>query len=63
LAKTRLGDTARTAELRQRQLAIIIDGQSARGAGELPGTPPSWQEQVSRWTPGSDRPSLRARLE
>ena len=63
LAKTRLGDTTRTAELRQRQLAIIIDGLSARGAAELPGTPPSWQEQVSRWTPGSDRPSLRAGVE
>jgi AcrR family transcriptional regulator len=63
LAKTKLGDAARTAELRQRQLAIIIDGLSARGAAELPGTPPSWQEQVSRWTPGSNRPSLRAGVE
>jgi hypothetical protein len=63
LAKTRLGDTARTVELRQRQLAIIIDGLSARGATELPGTPPSSEEQASRWTPGSDRPSLRAGVE
>ena len=63
LAKTRLGDAPRTAELRQRQLAIIIDGLSARGAAELPGTPPSWEEQASRWTPGSDRSSLRAEVE
>jgi AcrR family transcriptional regulator len=54
LAKTRLGDIARTAELRQRQLAIIIDGLSARGAAELPGAPPSWQEQASRWMPGNE---------
>ena len=63
LAKTRLGDAARTAELRQRQLAIIIDGLSARGAAELPGAPPSWEEQASRWTPGSDRPPRRANME
>ena len=63
LAKTQLGDTARTAELRQRQLAIIIDGLRFPGAAELPGTPPSWQEQVSRWTPGSDRQSQRAKVE
>jgi AcrR family transcriptional regulator len=30
LARTKLGDTARTAELKQRQLAIIIDGLSGR---------------------------------
>jgi hypothetical protein len=51
LALTRLGDAARTAELKQRQLAIIIDGLRAPGSAQLPGAPPSWQEQESRWTP------------
>jgi AcrR family transcriptional regulator len=63
LAKTKLGDAARTAELRQRQLAIIIDGLSIRQAAELPGTPPSWQEQASRWTPASDGPSKGRKVE
>ena len=63
LAKTRLGDAARTAELRQRQLAIIIDGLSARGGAEVPGAPPSWEEQASRWTPAANRPPRRANME
>jgi AcrR family transcriptional regulator len=51
LAKTKLGNQARTAELKQRQLAIIIDGLRAEGASELPGMPPTWREQESRWRP------------
>jgi AcrR family transcriptional regulator len=51
LAKTKLGDAYRTAELKQRQLAIIIDGLHTPGSADLPSTPPSWQEQQSRWTP------------
>jgi AcrR family transcriptional regulator len=51
LAKTRLGDVDRTAELKQRQLAILIDGLRAPAAADLPGAPPSWQEQESRWMP------------
>jgi AcrR family transcriptional regulator len=51
LAKTKLGDADRTAELKQRQLAIIIDGLRAPGSADLPSAPPSWQEQESRWTP------------
>jgi AcrR family transcriptional regulator len=50
LAKTRLGDGNRTAELKQRQLAIIIDGFRADRAASLPGAPPTWEEQESRWT-------------
>jgi AcrR family transcriptional regulator len=57
LAKTRLGDANRTAELKQRQLAIIIDGLRAPGAADLPGAPPSWQEQESRWTRPRERSS------
>ncbi|HKX14224.1 MAG TPA: hypothetical protein VJN19_03450, partial [Propionibacteriaceae bacterium] len=51
LAKTRLGDADRTAELKQRQLSIIIDGLRAPGTADLPGEPPSWQEQENRWIP------------
>jgi AcrR family transcriptional regulator len=57
LAKTRLGDTDRTAELKRRQLAILIDGLRAPGSADLPDAPPSWQEQESRWTPAGVRPS------
>src|SRR6516164_9296604 len=52
LAGIKLGDAARTAELRQRHLAVIIDGlRSARGiaAGQrapIPGHPPTWEEQT-----------------
>src|SRR5690242_5155382 len=55
LAGIKLGDTARSAELRQRHLAVIIDGlRSAQGAatGErahVPGQPPTWEEQTGRW--------------
>jgi hypothetical protein len=49
LAKTRLGDDNRTAELKQRQLAIIIDGLRTDRAASLPGAPPTWEEQESRW--------------
>ena len=55
LAMTRLGDTDRTAELKQRQLAIIIDGLRAPGSADLPGTPPSWQSRKAagrRWETG-----------
>jgi AcrR family transcriptional regulator len=55
LAGIKLGDAGRTAELRQRHLAVIIDGlRSARGAAAgqrtpLPGQPPTWEEQTDRW--------------
>ena len=49
LAQVKLGDAQRTAELRQRQPAIIVDGLRARGQSELPGSAPTWQEQAARW--------------
>ena len=55
LAGIKLGDAARTAELRQRHLAVIIDGlRSAGGAAAgqrapMPGQPPTWEEQTERW--------------
>ena len=52
LARTKLGGTARTAELTQRLLAIMFDGRRADGAADLPGAPPSWEEQESRWRSG-----------
>jgi AcrR family transcriptional regulator len=49
LARVRLGDANRTAELRQRHLAIIIDGLRSTQPTPLPGEPPTWQEQTERW--------------
>ncbi len=49
IAKSSLATPQRTAELRQRQLAIFIDGLAAVHAEPLPGTSPIWHEQRSRW--------------
>jgi AcrR family transcriptional regulator len=49
LAGARLGDAARTAELRQRHLAVIIDGLRSGQRTPLPGRAPTWQEQTERW--------------
>jgi AcrR family transcriptional regulator len=51
LARAKLGDTSRTAELRQRHLAVIIDGLHRTQPTPLPGSPPTWQEQTERWIP------------
>ncbi len=49
LARVKLGDASRTAELRQRQLAVIVDGLRAGHHTPLPGAPPTWEEQTQRW--------------
>jgi AcrR family transcriptional regulator len=49
LASVKLGNASRTAELRQRHLAVIIDGLRADGRTPLPGQPPTWEEQTQRW--------------
>jgi AcrR family transcriptional regulator len=49
LAEAKLGDADRTTELRQRHLAIIIDGLRAGQHTPLPGKPPTWEEQTERW--------------
>jgi AcrR family transcriptional regulator len=49
LADVKLGDADRTAELRQRHLAVIIDGLRSGQHAPLPGKPPTWQEQTERW--------------
>src|SRR6266853_1638829 len=46
LAGFRLGDAARSAELRQRYLAVIIDGLRLGQHTPLPGRAPTWQEQT-----------------
>lgn len=49
IASTKLGDEKRSAELRRRQLAVIIDGLRVHNHEELPGSPPTWEEQAARW--------------
>jgi AcrR family transcriptional regulator len=54
VAAIRFADPARTAELRHRYLALILDGMRAdatraAGRGELPGPPPAWPELSERW--------------
>lgn len=49
LARVRLGDASRTAELRQRHLAVILDGLHSPEHTPLPGSPPTWREQTRRW--------------
>lgn len=49
LATIKLGNAERSAELRQRQLAIIVDGLHSDRPTPLPGKPPTWGEQNARW--------------
>jgi AcrR family transcriptional regulator len=51
LSTTRLGNAERTAELRRRYLAVVIDGIAAGPTDPLPGRVPTWAEQTERWTP------------
>ena len=51
LARGPLGDAERAAELRQRQLTVIIDGLRNIEPSPLPGGPPRWDEQTGRWIP------------
>lgn len=44
-------DPGRTRKLRQRYLAMIIDGLRAGNDEPLPATPPTWQEISGRWRP------------
>ncbi|HZV48893.1 MAG TPA: TetR/AcrR family transcriptional regulator [Candidatus Dormibacteraeota bacterium] len=56
LAATRLGDEGRTRELRQRYLALVLDGLRARPEVPLPGRPPRWEEIGGRWNGASSPP-------
>jgi AcrR family transcriptional regulator len=49
LAAVRVGDEARTHELRHRYLALILDAMHESGAEPLPGPAPTWAEISQRW--------------
>jgi AcrR family transcriptional regulator len=49
LAAVRVRDARRTAELRQRYLALVLDALRASGAAPLPGPPPRYDEIAERW--------------
>ena len=49
LASIRLGDEARTSQLRQRYLALLLEAMRGPPATQLPGPPPTWQELTARW--------------
>jgi AcrR family transcriptional regulator len=46
-------DAGRTRELRQRYLAVILDGLGADHSAPLPASPPTWQEISGRWQPAT----------
>jgi len=48
VAAIRVSDRERTALLRRRYLAVVLDGLRTDG-GALPGPPPSWEEINERW--------------
>jgi AcrR family transcriptional regulator len=53
VASVKKPDARRTRELRQRYLAVILDGLRAGHRDPLPGTPPTWQEISDRWQPAT----------
>lgn len=51
ISSIRLGDDARTRELRQRYLALFLEGLRSTADPPLPGPPPMPEELASRWSP------------
>jgi AcrR family transcriptional regulator len=49
VAAIKVSDRARTAQLRRRHLAVILDGLRGTQHDPLPGPPPTWQEMNERW--------------
>jgi AcrR family transcriptional regulator len=49
VASVRLGDEGRTAQLRHRYLALLLEAMRRPSATPLPGPPPTWQELAARW--------------
>ena len=49
LAAVRVADEGRTAQLRMRYLALVLDALHLRSAAPLPGPPPTWTEIAARW--------------
>jgi AcrR family transcriptional regulator len=50
LAAVRLGDVARTGQLRRRYLALVLDALHVPAAPPLPGPSPRWEEISRRWS-------------
>jgi AcrR family transcriptional regulator len=49
LASIRLGDEARTRQLRHRYLALLLEAMHGPASSPLPGPPPTWRELSARW--------------
>jgi hypothetical protein len=49
LAAVQVGDPRRTAQLRQRYLALIFEALRTPRPQTLPGPPPGWQDINSQW--------------
>jgi AcrR family transcriptional regulator len=49
IASVRLGDEGRTAQLRHRYLALLLEAVHQPATTPLPGPPPTWQELTARW--------------
>ena len=49
LASIRLGDKARTRQLRHRYLALLLEAMHGPAGSPLPGPPPTWRELTARW--------------
>jgi AcrR family transcriptional regulator len=49
VASLRMGEEERTKAIRQRYLAIALDGLRTPEPSELPAPPPTWQEVTARW--------------
>jgi AcrR family transcriptional regulator len=54
LAAVRVGSPERTAQLRQRYLALHLEAVRAPGRAQLPGPAPRAEELAARWQPGED---------
>jgi len=59
VAAIKLGAPKRGAQLRNRYLAIVLDGMRAGAGPTLPGTPPTWQEISTRWAANGSRTGTR----
>jgi len=49
MAALHLGDAERTRAIRQRHLALALDGLRAPQPSDLPAPPPTWEEMAGRW--------------
>nr|BFE81929.1 hypothetical protein GCM10020093_045300 [Planobispora longispora] len=49
IAAIHLGDEERTAQMRHRYLALVLDGLRLTSAEPLPGPPPAAEEIGRRW--------------